>query len=360
MKVAIRYKKITGGRSSIYLDSPALTPRKKYLGEFVYDKPKTASEKEHNRNIMQIVEHVKFELEIKIRNSKHRIAEDRTGEDFVKYYIEWQETINKSNPRRARSVLLQLQAFLEHQKKRKLLGHQITKQLCEDFAFYLKSKLNGESPRTYFTKFKQCLKRAYADKVIEINPRDITVSLPVDNAIKKPLLSEDEIKLLATAKTENTVVKHAFFVSLLMGFDFTTVKTLTSHHIDLTRNEIIYERSKVERGRRKPMTESVRKIIESRMKVVEPGEPLFKMGSWNGAMDTMRAMARRVGITKKFTWHSARHSFATNLLEKEVDIRVISDLLDHKNLKTTMRYTEVGNKIRRKALERLDEIELSD
>ena len=48
------------------------------------------------------------------------------------------------------------------------------------------------------------------------------------------------------------------------------------------------------------------------------------------------------------------------LLKKDVDIRIISDLLDHKDLKTTMRYAEVFKANRIKALDKLDEVTLSD
>lgn len=360
MSITIRYKKITGSRSSIYLDSPALNPRKKYLGEFVYDKPKTNKEKEHNRNIMAVVEQVKFDLETKLRNSKHRIIEDRSGEDFVKYFEWWMKNINPSDPRKAIAVLNKFKSYLQREGKRVVYGYQITEQLCEDFAAYLKKELNGSSPRTYWVKFKTCLKRAYKDSLIPFNPRDLIINLPVDNAITKPLLNEDEIKLLASATTENKIVKQAYFVSLLVGFDFATIKQLEPSHFDMGSNEICYERSKVERNRRKPMSSSVRSIIEERLRVTSPGEKMFPIGSYNGCMKTLRAMARRVGITKKITWHSARHSFATNLLKKDVDIRIISDLLDHKDLKTTMRYTEVVNVMRIKALEKLDDVMLSE
>jgi len=82
----------------------------------------------------------------------------------------------------------------------------------------------------------------------------------------------------------------------------------------------------------------------------------FLINRFNGKLseqsirNMVKAMAKKAGITKRVTPHIFRHSFATLLLEKDVDIKYIQSLLGHSSINTTQIYTHVNRKRQRQIL----------
>jgi integrase/recombinase XerD len=80
--------------------------------------------------------------------------------------------------------------------------------------------------------------------------------------------------------------------------------------------------------------------------------PVSKNALWR----TFRLSVRAAGITRPVSPHSLRHSYATRLLERGIDTRVVQILLGHVNIATTAVYLHLTEPVRASLKSTLDEM----
>jgi len=170
---------------------------------------------------------------------------------------------------------------------------------------------------------------------------------------KKPyklpnVLSEKEIvTLFKTLK--NTKHKAILFTAYSAGMRVSEVVSLKIRNIDSERMQIKIEGAKGKKDRYVNLSIVLLDALRLYLKNCNPrpkkylfeSEVMGEPYSSRSAQKVFQRAKEKAGIAKNVTFHSLRHSFATHLLEKGVDIRYIKDILGHSNIKTTERYTHV-------------------
>lgn len=86
-----------------------------------------------------------------------------------------------------------------------------------------------------------------------------------------------------------------------------------------------------------------------------PGEEDGRPLSVRSAQNIVKQARQRAGLTKEVSPHILRHSFATHLVEDGVSLQDVRDLLGHRSISTTARYTHLTKRTVVSPLDRLGE-----
>ncbi|MBC7890115.1 MAG: tyrosine-type recombinase/integrase [Ferruginibacter sp.] len=171
---------------------------------------------------------------------------------------------------------------------------------------------------------------------------------------KKPVqlpkvLGEREIGRMFNS-IKNIKHKAILFAAYSAGLRVSEVINLKIKDVDSERMQLFIEKAKGKKDRYVGLSILLLDVLRAYIKQAVPKPRVYvfenpmnpgQQYSVRGAQKIFQQAKDNAFVNKNVGIHSLRHSFATHLLEKGIDIRYIKDILGHFSIKTTERYLHV-------------------
>jgi integrase/recombinase XerD len=177
------------------------------------------------------------------------------------------------------------------------------------------------------------------------------------------VLSPEEVARLLDA-APGLKYKAALSVAYGAGLRAAEVISLKVSDIDSKQMIIRVEQGKGGKDRNVMLSPSLLDLLRTWWRAARPQGWLFPGRDPAQPMTTRQlnrachAAAQMADINRRVSLHTLRHSFATHLLEQNIDVRVIQVLLGHAKLDTTALYTRVATKTISQVMSPLEHIAL--
>ena len=194
------------------------------------------------------------------------------------------------------------------------------------------------------------------------NPAKRVSRIKHDNRRRRFLSVEEARALLEELKQRSQQTYEIAVLALKCGLRFGEIANLRFGDIDLENGLLFIRDPKNRESRTAYITPEVREILEA--KIPAPPEQLVFPSDTGGRMTqvsksfdrTVQKLGFNKGITdprQRITFHSLRHTFASWLAISGVPLNTIRELMGHKTLVMTTRYSHLSPSAKRKAMDSL-------
>lgn len=274
-----------------------------------------------------------------------------TFHEAIQLFIRFLETIDRS-PSTIQSYKNDLNYFMKYLIYKHNVPpylEEITTEDIEDYLYYLKDEFDYKASSrkrklaSLKSFFKFCSKKQYCTNVAaDLNPIK-------QKHVERTYLSENEVNQIVDA-IEHPIIKAVIQTLYFTGLRISEALNLTLDDVNFDKNFIHVVNGKGGKDRIIPLNQKLKILLQDYQDNVRPDVQtnlFFCTKSSEGlnrnyVNKVLRATLRKINWDRKITAHTFRHSFASNLIKKEVSIVKIQKLLGHTSLETTAVYTHTN------------------
>jgi integrase/recombinase XerD len=222
-------------------------------------------------------------------------------------------------------------------------------------------ELSEEELRAYFVYLTKTRRIASSTLTVQLSAikflfeRTLRRPWPVLNLVRSRdrrrlpvILSRQEVRRLLD-QVQRPVIRTVLTVMYGCGLRVSEAARLQGPDIDRARMVVMVRGGKGDKDRHVPLPRPILKALEAYWYLKRPPRPWLFPSSTRptdpirpgSIRRCLRKALRELGWTKPISCHTLRHSYATHLLEKGMDLRVIQGLLGHRSLRATFVYLQL-------------------
>lgn len=349
--IRLRTKDLADGCKSLYLDIYR-NGKRSYEYLKMYLVPETDSNARHQNEITMAAANA-----IKSK----RIIELTSGEAGIVnhvekvYLLDWMNTYRENQKKRGKKGIDHIKSVIrilqEYAGDRYTLD-RVDLSFCQGYIDFMlttyrfRGKLIAASTRnTYYQILNGALNAAVRAKRMLRNPfneMDKSEKPKMPESVRSYMTIE-EVRALIATPIQNEEVKRAYLFSCFCGLRISDIVGLKWQDIFLDNGQ--YRLSVAMQKTKEPIylplsNEALKWIPEQGNKT--GNDFVFHLPAHINVY--LKPWAVKAGITKHFTFHTARHTFATMMLTLGADLYTVSKLLGHTSVKMTQVYAKIVNK----------------
>jgi len=198
---------------------------------------------------------------------------------------------------------------------------------------------------------EETLKRVRRVKLLEENNRRLRY-LSIEEC--KTLL--DECEKLGKKNAHYAHLGPIVITALNTGMRKGEILNLEWDNVDLKQGFILLDKTKNGERREIPINETLRETLQSIVRRLDGRHVFYDTTTMKPFGNVTRSFttACKNAKIKDFKFHDLRHTFASHLVMAGVDITTVKELLGHKNLSMTLRYSHLAPSHKVKAVDILD------